>query len=109
MEIVNTQNYGGTSRQARHKDAYVDIAFYGKRATLYSLVGSARGIADVYMDGQAVGELDTYYPNVRYQHPILDTGSLSEGVHMIRLVVTGRKSQSSTNYFVNFDVLRVTE
>jgi hypothetical protein len=109
MNYANAQNYGGSSMQARDKEAYVDIAFYGSRATVHSLVGSARGIADVYVDGQAAGELDTYYPSVRYQHPIYDTGPLPEGVHQIRFVVTGRKSQSSTNYFVNFDVLRVTE
>lgn len=109
MSVANAQNYGGGSRQARDKDAYVDIAFYGKRATLYSLVGTARGIAAVYVDGELVGELDTVNPSVKYQHPILDTGLLSEGVHLIRLVVTGRKSQSSTNFFINFDVLRVTE
>jgi len=109
MNYVNAQNYGGSSMQARDKDSYVDIAFYGSRATVYSLVGSARGIADVYVDGQKVEELDTYYPSVRYQHPIYDTGLLPEGIHQLRFVVTGRKSQSSTNYFVNFDVLRVME
>ncbi|GAA3399738.1 extracellular solute-binding protein [Paenibacillus hodogayensis] len=107
MNYVNAQNYGGSSMQARDKDAYVEIAFYGSRATVYSLVGSARGIADVYVDGQRIGELDTYYPSVRYQHPTYDSGPLQEGVHQIRFVVTGRKRQSSTNYFVNFDVLRV--
>ncbi|MBD2862157.1 carboxypeptidase regulatory-like domain-containing protein [Paenibacillus oceani] len=99
---------GGSSRQTRIAGGSVDIPFYGTRAKVLSLVGSSRGKADVYLDGLYRGNIDTYSPNVKYRHEIFDTGPLPEGVHVIRIVVTGEKRPESTNTFINIDALQVT-
>lgn len=103
----NVRSFGGSSMQTREKDAYVDIPFYGTRAKLLSTVGTSRGLADVYIDGAYVTTIDTYSPNVRYQHEIFDTGPLAEGVHQIRLVVRDERSEAGTNSLINFDALQV--
>jgi hypothetical protein len=61
----------------------------------------------VYVDGLYRGNIDTYSPNVKYRHEIFDTGPLTEGIHVIRIVATGEKRPESTNTFVNFDSLQV--
>ncbi|WP_127583357.1 carboxypeptidase regulatory-like domain-containing protein [Paenibacillus koleovorans] len=104
---TNVSHYGGGAKLSNQVGAYVDIPFYGTRAKVLSGVGTSRGKADVYVDGVLVTRIDTYSSSTKYQHEIYDTGSLSEGMHHVRLVVTGERNASATNAYISFDALRV--
>lgn len=104
---ANPSSYEGASRQSRTSGSYLDIPFYGKDAKVLSTVGSSRGKADVFVDGVFRATIDTYSPAVKYKQDVYDTGPLEEGVHRIRLVVTGERNESASNAFVNFDALQV--
>jgi hypothetical protein len=106
-EAANDSSYGASSRQSRTAGDYVELAFYGTRAQVASTVGASRGKAGVYVDGVYKETIDLYSPTVKYQHTVYDTGTLSEGVHRIRLVVTGEKQAAATQAYVNFDALRL--
>ncbi|TNJ59883.1 hypothetical protein FE784_36755 [Paenibacillus hemerocallicola] len=106
-EPAGASYYGGSAVQSRQIGDMIEIPFYGSRAKVRSLVGTSRGLADVYIDGQFAQRIDMYSASVKYRHPVYDTGPLAPGPHTIRLVVTGEQNELATNRLVSFDVLEV--
>jgi hypothetical protein len=107
--VTAAAQHGGGSRQSQAAGAYVDIPFYGTGAKVLSLVGTSRGIADVYVDGEYRSSVDMYSANVKYKHQVYDTGPLPEGAHLLRLFVTGTRGGAATGALINLDAVEVTD
>lgn len=110
MIVTHASQHGGTSRQAASAGMYADIAFYGTGAQLWSLVGTARGQADVYLDGVLQTTIDQYSPSaVRYKHPTYDSGSLQPGLHVVRIAPKGARTAGATGNWVNIDAVQIAD
>lgn len=106
--LENLAYVSGSSRYAGTKDEYVDIPFYGTGAIVLGHRNSSGGLADVYVDGVYAGTVDYYAAELAFQVPIFETDTLMEGVHTIRLVVTGERSTGTSQYRqVRFDALQL--
>ncbi|MDF2714023.1 MAG: Heparinase II/III-like protein [Paenibacillus sp.] len=99
---------GGTSMTATANGSYVDIPFVGSSAKVYGVRSNNQGKAAVYVDGQYKTTVDNYRSSWQSMQVIVDTGSLSEGLHVIRLERIGEKNSASSGYSINFDGLLVT-
>lgn len=108
MEIAQTAQHGGTSRQAAASGMFADIAFYGSAAKVLSLVGTARGLADIYVDGVLQTTIDQYSSTVKYKHRTYDTGPLSPGMHVLRIAPKGARSAAATGTWINMDAVQIT-
>lgn len=105
-ELASDSYFLGTVRRANANGAYADIPFYGTRAKLYAALGSNYGKADIYVDGVYRSTVDTYSPTAASQQELFDTGVLTEGNHVVRIVVIRQRNAASQGFYVTFDVLR---
>ncbi|MDF2713604.1 MAG: Heparinase II/III-like protein [Paenibacillus sp.] len=108
-ESTSSNHYGGNSVQSRQPKDSIEIPFYGSGAKVLSLVGTSRGMADVYIDDVFQTRIDMYNSKVIYQHPVYSTGPLPPGPHVLRIVAAGQKRPEATGTFVSFDALAVTQ
>lgn len=83
------------------------ITFNGPRCLLMGLIGPNQGQAWVNLDGGAWTLMDNYSANPQPQSVIYDTGSVSNGTHVITVLVLGRQNVSSTNAFIDLDAYQV--
>ncbi|WP_433943165.1 fibronectin type III domain-containing protein [Paenibacillus sp. SN-8-1] len=69
-----------------------------------------RGIAQIYIDGKAVGDpLDSYNATARYVNSKIGVADLSSGIsHTIKFVLTD-KNPLSTSYLLGLDALYLTK
>lgn len=104
----SSSNYsGGTMMLGREKGAYVDIPFYGSGAKLIADRHTARGIGNIYVDGELVTTVDFYHHPILYKQEVFDTGMLEEGVHVIRIEAVWERHPNSTGSIVSFDALQI--
>src|SRR5260370_16333483 len=63
------------------------------------------GIADVYLDGMFVAEIDTFEPSPieSYQHVIFTASGLAAGTHTLAIQATGRQNPAASNNWVVLD------
>jgi hypothetical protein len=58
----------------------------GEHRDLMMATGPARGRADIYLDGVRRATIDTYAPTNGNRVYVWDSGSLSKGSHVIKVV-----------------------
>lgn len=99
--------YEGTERIGREAGAYFETEFFGDRAVVYGTLASNGGLIDIYLDDQFVMTYDYYRSGTGVpQSLIWDTGTLTNGLHKVKFVVTGNKHPSSQNIWLRFDYMR---
>ena len=76
--------------------------FSGDHVTCIHKVGPDCGLAEVLIDGKPakVPEIDTYAPQVEWNHRTELAASLAPGKHVVTVRVAARKNPASTNCFV---------
>jgi|SRR5690606_19740575 len=80
----------------------VKLNFYGNGIKIWGELNSHLNTADVYIDGIKVGQIDEY-DSVGFgndQFIMYENMNLSDGNHVLKIVVTGENEQSSGKYFV---------
>jgi hypothetical protein len=100
---------GGTLHFAKEAGSSSEIEFVGTRIDLLHKEGPDCGIARTIIDGKPTArpELDTYSSDVRWNARSAIAQGLPPGRHVLRIEVTGRKSEESTDAYVQivgFDV-----
>jgi hypothetical protein len=86
--------------------ASISLAFTGKSITYVYTRGHNRGIAEVWIDDRLRDRLNLYSPNTEWQRrATYDTPG--PGTHAIRIVVTGQRSRSASDSFVDLDAVIV--
>jgi hypothetical protein len=103
----DTQASGGGGVFSNWTDDRVTYTFTGTAVSAIVQKQDDAGIANVYLDGLLVEEIDTYHPDTLYQQEEFIAGGLTFAPHLIEVEVTSRKNISSTNTYIWVDAFRV--
>jgi hypothetical protein len=84
--VKKTAASGRSYARANTAGASVTIAFNGTRLDWIATLRSTSGAADIYLDGAFVRTVDLRDSRATYQHVVWSTGTLTSGVHTVRIV-----------------------
>ncbi len=99
MGTVATSNAGGS--QATFTFTGTSVSWIGCRK-------SSTGIANVYLDGVFVAEIDTFAsPQEGYQDTIFEARGLASGSHTLTIEATGRQNPAASSGYVVVDAFDV--
>ncbi|UJF35193.1 family 43 glycosylhydrolase [Paenibacillus hexagrammi] len=104
--LTNGQgDYNATLSAHNVAGNYTEYTGFFSRVILGTRMGPGAGIADVYLDGTFVKEVDLYKSSVTYKLTMYDSGNITPGQHTIRMVATGNKNSKATSAYANFDYI----
>lgn len=106
---TSTQRYNSTSHYSNINGSYAQYAFTGTQICLISNRESNRGEAAIYIDGVLDTTIDLYSATAMYQQEVYLKTGLSNGQHVIKVVVTNQKNSLATDYYVEIDAFVVLE
>ncbi len=98
----------GTVAESVSAGAQVSFSFTGTGVSWIGGRGPQTGIADVYLDGSFVTELDLYSVTEAPQKTVFTANGLSNAKHTLAVVVTGRRNPAAVNAWVVVDAFDVT-
>ncbi|MCU6710829.1 carbohydrate binding domain-containing protein [Paenibacillus sp. J5C_2022] len=107
LRDMNALSFGASNERTGQQGAYVDIPFYGSGATVVTNINSVYGKANIYVDSVYETTVDYYYSMLQYQQPVFQTGTLTEGMHWIRIEATGESNPATHGTWITFDALEV--
>ena len=84
------------------------FAFSGTSVSWIGARGPQTGIADVFLDGALVAEVDTYSPAEQIQAALFTKTGLADANHTLTIEATGRMNAASTSPLVVVDAFEVT-
>lgn len=88
--------------------AYYTFRFTGTQAKIYGSMASHHGIAAISIDGGPETTVDLYRPGARAEQQLLFTSpKLSQGVHTVKVRVTGNHNAASTGVVISADRIDV--
>ncbi len=88
--------------------AQATFTFTGTSISWIGARGTQSGIADVFLDGNFVAEVDLYSPTEQIQAAVFSAGGLADASHTLTIAVTGRQNPASQNALVVVDAFEVT-
>jgi hypothetical protein len=98
----------GTAAVSNTPGARASFSFSGSEVRWVGFRAARTGIANVYLDGVFVAEVDTYAPGAEgYQATAYALSGLAPGVHTLVIEATGRRHPDSTNNYVVVDAFDV--
>jgi len=100
---IDSSYMGGCRKYSEKINGYVDFVFQGNTIRWYSYYSPSHGIAEVFLDGRSEGIVDTYSQTHVKNVLAYTKTELSEGVHTIRIKVTGTKHENSTWHWINIE------
>jgi hypothetical protein len=100
--LLRASASGGSLRRSATPGASTSFAFSGTSVTWLSVEGPRQGIADVFVDGRRVGSVDAYAPKDAFKVAHTFAG-LTNGQHVIRVVVRGAHNPNSAGDLVTSD------
>lgn len=95
--------YNSTQHYAFDTGAYAQFTFTGTSIRWIATRAYNRGITDVYIDNVFITKVDMYGPGEVCQTTMFEADALAFGSHTIKLVNTGTKNPSSSNYVIDVD------
>jgi hypothetical protein len=98
----------GTAAYASTAGARADLPFTGTGITWVGLRAPWQGIADVYLDGVFVQQIDLYSATEQVQAPVFTATGLAPGPHVLRIDATGTRNPAATLARVSIDTFEVT-
>jgi hypothetical protein len=105
-----TSGNTGTGTAARSQSAgeQATFAFTGTAVSWISFRAPLAGIANVFIDGGFVAQVDLYSAAEEVRLPVFTSGPLANGPHTLRIDVTGNRNPAATGAFVFVDAFDVT-
>jgi hypothetical protein len=97
--------YGGTFLNCPDAGGALEIPFTGEFFRIYGFKAANRGIAEIFLDGESPGEVDTYAAKDEPSALLFAQYGLKNTNHVVKLVVTGKKCGQSSGIQVSFDVM----
>jgi len=88
--------------------AQATFTFTGTSISWIGARGPQTGIADVFLDGTLVAEVDLYSPTEQIQQAVFTATGLADATHTLMIEVTGRQNPASQNALVVVDAFEVT-
>ena len=81
----------------------ISFAFSGTRVKIIAGTNNDMGIANIYIDGNKVAEVDCYSSAWIKGGTIFDSGTLLDGEHTVKMECSGNKNASSANNIIVCD------
>lgn len=78
-------------------EAKASFQFYGPQVKIIMDKGPSFGIVEVQVDSSGWEEIDLYNPTLLQSQEIFLKGQLGDGIHNVRIKVTGRKNPASSS------------
>ncbi|OCH87409.1 copper radical oxidase [Obba rivulosa] len=97
-----------TLRTTSDSQAAMTFTFTGTGIEWFGNTDSRHGIAEVYMDGSMVQEVNLYSSKSMKQQRLFWSFDLPQGRHTVKFVNTGKKDESSKGTRMDVDALVVT-
>ena len=69
--------------------------------------GPQHGMAYIYIDDQLSGTVDLYAPGTEVSVPVFQVSGVSQGIHILRIVISSNRNQSSSSNIVTVDAFDV--
>jgi hypothetical protein len=98
----------GTISESNVAGSRATFTFTGTSVSWIGCRKFTTGIANVYLDGMFVAEIDTFAsPTEGYQHIIFTASGLASGSHTLTIEATGRQNPAASNNWVVVDACDV--
>jgi hypothetical protein len=98
----------GTAATSSVAGSRATFTFIGTSVSWIGCRKSSTGIANVYLDGVFVAEIDTFaYPQEGYQNTIYEARGLARGTHTLTIEATGRQNPAAISGYVVVDAFDV--
>jgi len=98
----------GTASFNRSAGARATFTFSGTGVSWIGFRAPWAGIANVYVDGALVTQLDLYATTELVQTPVFSATNLTPGTHTLTVESTGQKNADASDYAVVVDAFDVT-
>jgi hypothetical protein len=102
-------NSGGSAVMAMDAGSQATLTFTGTGVTWIGFSDAWSGIAQVYVDGALVNNIDTFAATQAAQATQYSVTGLTNGAHTLKIVVTGTKNAQSGGSWVWVDAFDVTQ
>lgn len=99
----------GSYRKASSALASASFSFNGSAVSWLATKDSSLGIANVYLDGQYISNVDLYSPTPEYQVKIFSYNLLASGDHTLTVKPSGTKNASATDFDITVDAFIYTK
>ena len=96
-----------TAIEAHDQGDFIEFTFQGNNVAIVGRGHSDGGIAAVSIDGTPVGEIDLYRPSQESVRVRQRFTGLDDGLHRLRVEVTGRRSPGSNGTAVTLDAFDI--
>jgi hypothetical protein len=103
----DTKYSGGATKYSNQAAATATFTFSGTGVTVLSALTGNRGIAKVYVDSAYKKDIDLYSATTQYQKEVYSISGLTSGQHVVKIEVTGTKTSSSSNSYIDVDAFIV--
>ena len=87
--------------------ARATLAFTGTSVRWVGYRGPIGGIARVFLDGDFVGQVDTYAAEETAQAILYEASGLAAGAHVLAIEVTGEMNLLAQNPFIAVDAFDI--
>lgn len=84
----------------------ITFSFSGSRIKIIAGTNSDMGIANIYLDGQKVDEIDCYSSSWIKGNVLYDSGKLADQEHTVKMECSGNKNPLSTNNIIVCDAFQ---
>lgn len=98
----------GQSSVSADQKASASMAFVGTSVSLIARKSAAGGIANIFIDGAKVAEIDRYAAATSFQQTLFQRSGLAAGTHTISIEWTGRKNAASRGTSIHLDAFEVS-
>jgi hypothetical protein len=98
----------GTAMLSTAPGAQATFAFNGTGVSWIGARGTQSGIADVFLDGRLVAEVDAYSTTEQIQAALFTATGLADANHTLTIQATGRQNVAAMNALVVVDAFEVT-
>ena len=105
---TSSANSNSSARSSKLEGDYVQFSFNGTGFNWYGSATTARGIANVYIDG-VKQTIDNYSPTTNTQKLLLSKTGLANGNHTVKIEVSGNKNPNSTDLIIHFDKIDIID
>ena len=95
QNVAHNKAYSGSYKLTTRNGSYVTLNFTGKTFSLLYTTGLNFGKLDIYVDNQLIATLNQKTSQISFQKR-WDSGQLSAGAHVLKLVFTGRNDSKGT-------------
>ena len=104
----NAAHSGGAAVLAMDVNSSATVSFTGSKIRWIAYRDQWSGIANIYLDGAKLGNVDTYSASEADQSVAFDSGTLTSGAHTLTIEVTGTHGSQSAGAWVWIDAFDIS-